>query len=65
MEKTQRSKLLSEIPPINVVVTMGCNVTCLYLPCKYREDWGWTIRQEKVTKNLLRSFGGLKAISVP
>jgi len=20
--------------------TMGCNVTCPYLPCKYREDWG-------------------------
>lgn len=40
MEKTQRSKLLSEIPPVDVVVTMGCNVTCPYLPCKHREDWG-------------------------
>ncbi|GLC83310.1 arsenate reductase ArsC [Lacrimispora brassicae] len=40
MEKTQRSKLLSEIPPVDVVVTMGCNVTCPFLPCKYREDWG-------------------------
>ncbi len=39
MEKTQRSKLLSEIPPVDVVVTMGCNVTCPYLPCKHREDW--------------------------
>ena len=27
MEKTQYS-------------TMGCNVNCPYLPCKYREDWG-------------------------
>ncbi len=40
MEKTQRSKLLTEIPPVDVAVTMGCNVTCPYLPCKYREDWG-------------------------
>lgn len=40
MEKTQRSKLLSEIPPVDVVITMGCNVECPYLPCKYREDWG-------------------------
>lgn len=40
MEKTQRPKLLSEIPPVDVVITMGCNVTCPYLPCKYREDWG-------------------------
>jgi arsenate reductase len=40
MEKTQRPKLLSEIPPVDIVITMGCNVTCPYLPCKHREDWG-------------------------
>lgn len=40
MELTQRSKLLSEIPPVDVVITMGCNVSCPYLPCKHREDWG-------------------------
>ena len=39
MEATQRSKLLSDIPPVDVVVTMGCNVECPYLPCKHREDW--------------------------
>lgn len=40
MELTQRSKLLDEIPPVDIVVTMGCNVECPYLPCKHREDWG-------------------------
>lgn len=40
MEKTQRSKLLSEIPPVDIVITMGCNVECPFLPCEYREDWG-------------------------
>ena len=40
MEKTQKSKLLAEIPPIDVVVSMGCNVNCPNLPCKNREDWG-------------------------
>ncbi|MEW6540901.1 MAG: arsenate reductase ArsC [Bacillota bacterium] len=40
MEKTQRSKLLSEIPPVDVVITMGCNVACPNLPNKHREDWG-------------------------
>ena len=40
MEKTQYSKLLADIPPVDIVVTMGCNVTCPYLPCKHREDWG-------------------------
>lgn len=40
MEKTQYSKLLSDIPKVDVVITMGCNVQCPDLPCKYREDWG-------------------------
>ncbi|HBR02724.1 MAG TPA: low molecular weight phosphatase family protein, partial [Ruminiclostridium sp.] len=33
-------KLLSDIPLVDVVVMMGCNVKCPYLPCKHREDWG-------------------------
>lgn len=40
MEKTQYSKLLTEIPNIDIAVTMGCNVDCPYLPCAHREDWG-------------------------
>jgi arsenate reductase len=40
MNTTQKSKLLSDIPPVDVVITMGCNVECPFLPCKYREDWG-------------------------
>lgn len=40
MEKEQYSKLLSEIPSVDIVITMGCNVQCPYLPCEHREDWG-------------------------
>jgi arsenate reductase len=40
MEATQRSKRLSEIPEVDVVITMGCNVYCPFLPCSHREDWG-------------------------
>ncbi len=40
MEETQRSKLIGDIPPVDIVVTMGCNVNCPFLPCKHREDWG-------------------------
>lgn len=36
----QHSKLLSDIPKVDVVVTMGCNVQCPFLPCRHREDWG-------------------------
>lgn len=40
MNETQKSKLLSDIPEVDIVVTMGCNVKCPNLPCKHREDWG-------------------------
>lgn len=40
MERTQCSKLVNQLPPVDVVVTMGCNVNCPYLPCRHREDWG-------------------------
>ena len=40
MEETQYSKLLSDIPEVDVVITMGCNVHCPNLPCSHREDWG-------------------------
>ena len=40
MEETQHSKLLSDIPEVDVVITMGCNVQCPNLPCSHREDWG-------------------------
>ena len=40
MNVTQKSKLLSDIPAVDVVITMGCNVNCPFLPCKHREDWG-------------------------
>jgi len=40
MEATQRSKLLSELPAVDVVITMGCNVHCPHLPCRERFDWG-------------------------
>lgn len=40
MNETQKSKLLSDIPESDIVVTMGCNVQCPFLPSKHREDWG-------------------------
>ena len=36
----QHSKLLTDIPAVDVVITMGCNVQCPLLPCAWREDWG-------------------------
>lgn len=41
MNQTQKSKLIDDLPQdIDILITMGCNVECPALPCKYREDWG-------------------------
>lgn len=40
MELIQKPKLLKDIPEVDIVITMGCNVNCPNLPCNYREDWG-------------------------
>ena len=40
MEQSQRSKSIDQLPPVDIVVTMGCNVQCPALPCSHREDWG-------------------------
>lgn len=40
MEVSQHSKLLEDIPPVDIVITMGCNVHCPTLPCTHRENWG-------------------------
>ncbi len=40
MEQTQRSKLISDLPRVDIVITMGCGVECPYLPAERREDWG-------------------------
>lgn len=40
---THYPKLLSDIPEeLDILITMGCNVECPYVPCKHREDWGLT-----------------------
>ena len=34
-------KLLSDIPAeVDILITMGCNVVCTYVPCQHIEDWG-------------------------
>ncbi|WP_394018540.1 arsenate reductase ArsC [Anaerococcus cruorum] len=40
MEKTQYSKSIDDLPEIDIVITMGCNVTCPIIESDYCEDWG-------------------------
>ena len=40
MEATQYNKLISDIPQPDVVIFMGCNVSCPNVPFQYAENWG-------------------------
>ncbi|MDU1413750.1 MAG: arsenate reductase ArsC [Clostridium sp.] len=40
MNEVHTSKLLTDIPEVDIVVKMGCNVVCPFLPAKHTEDWG-------------------------
>ncbi|NLW52935.1 MAG: arsenate reductase ArsC [Tissierellia bacterium] len=40
MEETQHSKLIDDIPPVDIAITMGCNVICPVMDVEYTEDWG-------------------------
>lgn len=40
MNAAQYSKLLTDIPEVDIVIKMGCNVVCPFLPAKHEEDWG-------------------------
>ena len=53
----QRSKLLTDLPPVDVVITMGCNVKCPSLPCKLREDWGLDDPSGKTDDAFLKTIG--------
>ena len=60
MELIQRSKLLADIPPVDIVVTMGCNVQCPFLPCRHREDWGLDDPTGKDDETFLKVMGQIE-----
>ncbi len=39
MEETQYSKLIDDLPPIDISITMGCDVICPLVENQYTEDW--------------------------
>ena len=40
MEQTQYNKLIADIPEPDVVIFMGCNVSCPNVSSQYAENWG-------------------------
>lgn len=60
MELSQRSKLLTDIPEVDIVITMGCNVNCPMVKCRYREDWGLDDPSGKSDEEFRRTRGLIK-----
>ena len=60
MTATQHVKLLEALPKIDILVTMGCNVTCPYLPCQHREDWGLEDPSGKDKEDFLQTAALIK-----
>lgn len=58
---SHKPKLLSDIPEeLDLLITMGCNVVCPFVPNRYTEDWGLTdpsggpIEDYRVTRDLIK-----------
>lgn len=39
MEKTQHPKLISDIPDVDIAISMGCNVGCPYIGRSFDDNW--------------------------
>ncbi len=57
MTETQFSKLVTEIPDPDIVITMGCGVHCPAIPCRHREDWGLEDPTGKGEEQFLQTIG--------
>jgi len=55
MNETQKSKLLTDIPEVDIVVKMGCNVVCPFLPSRHMEDWGLDDPSGKSDEEFIRT----------
>ena len=39
MEQNQYSKLVQDIPQVDIAISMGCNVTCPYIGKSFDDNW--------------------------
>ena len=60
MEKNgQYSKLISEIPEIDIAISMGCNVGCPFIGRTFDDNWGIddpTGKSDEVFRNVIREI---------
>lgn len=60
MNERQKSKLLEDIPKVDIVIKMGCNVVCPFLPAKHVEDWGLDDPSSKSDEEFIKTAKAIK-----
>ncbi len=60
MSETKNPRLLAELPKIDILVTLGCQVAYPFFPCRYREDWGLEDPTGKEKKAFLQTADMIK-----
>jgi arsenate reductase len=60
MNESHKSKLLSDIPEVDIVVKMGCNVVCPFLPARHTEDWGLDDPTGKADEEFIKTAETIK-----
>ncbi|AYD40767.1 arsenate reductase ArsC [Clostridium fermenticellae] len=60
MNERQKSKLLEDIPKVDIVIKMGCNVVCPFLPAKHVEDWGLDDPSGKSDEEFIKTAKAIK-----
>ena len=60
MEKTQYSKLISEIPNPDIAISMGCNVGCPFIGRAFDDNWGLEDPTGKADEEFKRIIGEIE-----
>jgi len=61
MEKEQKTKLVSALPPVDIVIATGCGEACPFLPCRYMEHWDFEDTKsqgDEALRELIRATEG-------
>lgn len=59
--KVQKPKLWQELPDMDIVITMGCNVVCPMIKCKYHENWSLEDPTGKSDEEFLKIIEQIKS----
>lgn len=60
IEKTQYSKLISDIPEPDIAISMGCDVGCPYIGRAFDDNWGLDDPTEKSDAEFKKTIAAIQ-----